>query len=816
MHKETKSFQSKTDKTDFKSRGRKILHENSKLMEEYAFEEPNPTTIPQIDLSDFKETWEIIQSKDTSLLKSIYGADKIVPLEPIIEPLSPVSSLNQAGENLLKFQKKGIRCQFDPNIRPYEIFRDNLVPILKNELSNTFEDDRNQHFWHSIRIVKQTLKDIERLPLKEIDLLTYQSKFNDSISSIIRQMEQLKLIPPPLKYQDLSKPIPIMASEEARRYFSDEAQKSRDHIFSQAIQSGLFKFQQMPVDLQNEYQSFDKDHVHSPIDPIKTKPKKTHKPKSKSLPKKLDSIDDVSHILQLQSKFLNLPTSYKPKISDSFVTTSKTIKLSPVEIAVEKSSDVVTPQPERNLKEVEVITRPFNRQSTSLREKKTSLQNTPTKTIQQQSQDKSNQNLASSSKLSPNRSIKETKKSPPDSLKPKRKIALSPISQLTSTLQVENSTVLKEESKSPKKMSLKTKSKKMRVLRKSKMKSKSGKVTPLLSPSKVQSKSSLDTPISSFPNSPVITPRNSILDFDSLDIDHALTYACNTPSPMSGIPSRNGSALNTSRPLNSYENRMKRGIFWRTMGDPLEHRSGKYVDQLMLLQSLSDIPLDLYTTQAKSTEEEYEPFKMISRPQSPPQSHEFDDDPEWQPTPFDLEPQEENHHSYIETIKEDVTKEEAVQYLKALNVEVESEEIGTKTYDRLNEIWANFGFTIQERMGMIAKYTESMNMITRFKEILSVWESLFSLFNSYEHSYKSFIAYMKIDVKSMNNKNSTLSNLYMTYKEAEEKLEAADGILKTDFGSDDLLIKGKRISDYIAIHKSKTERMMKQIGFDPD
>ncbi|OHS92990.1 hypothetical protein TRFO_12188 [Tritrichomonas foetus] len=148
----------------------------------------------------------IISAEKRKSIKNEFGTSKDVPMSiPLTCPPSPKTSLQKAGEHLIKQQKKGFVPYLNPKISPSNIYQSNMIPYImqqrkaleKKKMEVTSKRiklqpfEPYQKFWHTSICVTQFVEEIRKLPFyDENEKMIYEGKIHDEVSSIVRFMNQ--------------------------------------------------------------------------------------------------------------------------------------------------------------------------------------------------------------------------------------------------------------------------------------------------------------------------------------------------------------------------------------------------------------------------------------------------------------------------------------------------------------------------------------------------------------------------------------------------------------------------------------------------
>ena len=204
--------------------------------------------------------FDMSRKRNDPVLKLIYGAPKSETFEEIAVPLSPTSSIERAGRDVLKQQQKGMRCNIDPSTEPLDVYKDVVVQMMmkrkrekkleklekaKQEMEEN--QDPSKKWWYTTSTVEKAMKDLLSLPFRDAaDRFLYEIKMNDAVGMIIREMEHKFQLS---RFQCESKNHRM----QMMKFFVVEVRKLRDKMIRDAVRVRHLPFDQMPAELKEEF-----------------------------------------------------------------------------------------------------------------------------------------------------------------------------------------------------------------------------------------------------------------------------------------------------------------------------------------------------------------------------------------------------------------------------------------------------------------------------------------------------------------------------------------------------------------------------------
>lgn len=153
---------------------------------------------------------------------------------------------------------------------------------------------------------------------------------------------------------------------------------------------------------------------------------------------------------------------------------------------------------------------------------------------------------------------------------------------------------------------------------------------------------------------------------------------------------------------------------------------------------------------------------------------------------------------------------DALQFLMKHSFVVTPEpENSNSVNKRLEEIWGKLGFTIQQKLELLLKYTKETDESQKIGDALSFWEQAFDVANQYHHVYTEYKDFLKYDLKTCAHAQQMIENLDKELAISENSLEQIANTLHKSFG-DELIVKKRKIEDLINFRRAKIERLKQE------
>lgn len=158
------------------------------------------------------------------------------------------------------------------------------------------------------------------------------------------------------------------------------------------------------------------------------------------------------------------------------------------------------------------------------------------------------------------------------------------------------------------------------------------------------------------------------------------------------------------------------------------------------------------------------------------------------------------------TLESEKRKNDAMAFLKSFKFSKSSKK-SSLIVSKLQEIWENLGFSVQQKISLLVKYTSSIEESQRLNEALNFWEMTFNIVLRYNDSYRELKDFIKIEAPTSKNARATCEMFKQQIENCEENVkQIAENLLLT-FG-DELIINRKTVQQIIPQRHKKMMEMI--------
>lgn len=162
-----------------------------------------------------------------------------------------------------------------------------------------------------------------------------------------------------------------------------------------------------------------------------------------------------------------------------------------------------------------------------------------------------------------------------------------------------------------------------------------------------------------------------------------------------------------------------------------------------------------------------------------------------------------NHQMTLEAEKRN---NDAMAFLKSFNFNKGSKK-SNLIVSKLQEIWENLGFSVQQKISLLVKYTSSAEESQKLNEALNFWEMTFDIVSRYNNSYHELKDFINFEAPTSKHVRATCEMFKQQIEICEENVkQIADNLLQT-FG-DELIINKKKIQQIIPQRHKKMVEMI--------
>ena len=134
---------------------------------------------------------------------------------------------------------------------------------------------------------------------------------------------------------------------------------------------------------------------------------------------------------------------------------------------------------------------------------------------------------------------------------------------------------------------------------------------------------------------------------------------------------------------------------------------------------------------------------------------------------------------------------------------------GDTPTDRLQIVWQKLGFTPQQKLSLLVKYTSNTDESFKLHDSYQHWEQCLTFANQYHNAYKSIKDFLMYEYGGFSHQATILKSLLKNMNLAEENLLDAEKHLREEYG-DDLIVHRKRASDLVLQRREKISSILQK------
>lgn len=235
----------------------------------------------------------------------------------------------------------------------------------------------------------------------------------------------------------------------------------------------------------------------------------------------------------------------------------------------------------------------------------------------------------------------------------------------------------------------------------------------------------------------------------------------------------------------------------------------KSIDQTNYLYAYQDIEKDGHGTDEEEEEEEAddEAFKRLRH------NDDFFDD-EVDDGTGDLYKPNDLSESERAALEASHRNMDAYRFLNSFKFSKNSR-TAASIVQKLEEIWNSLGFTVQQKLALLVKYTTAPEETQRLREALGFYENALEGVNQYNKAYQALKDFVKFEADSTTHAETTCHILLKQVENCEENVKQIAAHLINSFG-DELIIKKKTISELLPARHKKMMEMIKPFCKDEE
>lgn len=717
-------------------------------------------------LKDFEKakpsTNHILNPKTREQLNMMYSSPLTLPIPPHLErPPSPVDAIERGCDFLTREYQKGFMPKFDAEnykktlLRPALLAKAHHKMIQKNtqkfDLNKLYETEKYQEFWLTSNTVMKVKKEISKLPfISSSDIQVVIGRFLELTASIVRTMKNKNM----LDNEDKQNKKQLRAT---MIHFIKETKVARRKAFRYAFQQELIDLDRLDDAYKEEF----KDEI-----PKYSRQQNRNDQKSKNF-NYLDSSIDEKMVEQYSIICEKLPDSYKMKsyqmTEDQQIKNNKEVK------------KFVNSLPQKILKGITQV-------ELQKAQSEPVIDSNKINDELQKEEEKINENNTDDTIYIDQYENLDFEGFP----------ILYPSSYKVNDFDILNSCNVQIKKPTPKIITIPREPKKIDMIEEPSENSKE----EMMNPQKVHFDywKSFD---------PLSNVRSGNKEFESINeihkisssfkaiYDHSHDFDTSLPFKLEydEITSNEAKKIEeekTSRKTNRKEKKKKRnliptetskgptliGDIWTT-SDLLNHTS---------YNSNTNDTISYFTDEEEEEEESFE---------TPIRDNYFNNQDRFRQM----------------TVESEKRNNDAMEFLKTFKLNKNTKK-SSLIVSKLQEIWENLGFSVQQKISLLVKYTSSTEESQRLNEALNFWELTFEIVSRYNDSYQNLKDFIRFEAPTSHYAKSTCEMLKQQVESCEENVkQIAENLLAT-FG-DELIIKKKTVQQIIP---GRHKKMMDMIS----
>lgn len=159
------------------------------------------------------------------------------------------------------------------------------------------------------------------------------------------------------------------------------------------------------------------------------------------------------------------------------------------------------------------------------------------------------------------------------------------------------------------------------------------------------------------------------------------------------------------------------------------------------------------------------------------------------------------------------SKTRIVTYLQEHEGDFDGDINQSPIYQRLDKIWEELGFTINQKLEMVLKYSKTVEESSKLSEALDAWENAFANIKNYQLTYKNLQLFLTNEalVVPPKKRDMLFAQLSDDLKTAVESVNRSASYLKSTYG-DELLMKRKKVGDLMSTRNMKLKMLISKLG----
>ena len=167
------------------------------------------------------------------------------------------------------------------------------------------------------------------------------------------------------------------------------------------------------------------------------------------------------------------------------------------------------------------------------------------------------------------------------------------------------------------------------------------------------------------------------------------------------------------------------------------------------------------------------------------------------------------------TLEAQKRRNQAKEFMQKYSLHTTISPEGEAMFERMQEIWNSLGFSMQQRLDLVLKYTKGVEESMRLGAAVNFWEMTLQTVNQYLKSYETLRSFIKNEAAKTRFPRAKINVMRQDLKVKEDAvLRVADNLMKTY--NDQLIIKRIRADDYIVQKRRKIAALVATVPHDDD
>lgn len=158
------------------------------------------------------------------------------------------------------------------------------------------------------------------------------------------------------------------------------------------------------------------------------------------------------------------------------------------------------------------------------------------------------------------------------------------------------------------------------------------------------------------------------------------------------------------------------------------------------------------------------------------------------------------------TLESEKRNNDAKEYLKSFK-NSKSTKKSNLIVTKLQDIWEKLGFTIQQKISLLVKYTNSAEESQKLNDALNFWEMTLRIVSRYNKSYQNLKDFIKLEAPTSKNAKAACEMHKQQVEMCEDNVKQIAENLMSTFG-DELIINRKKIQQIIPKRHKKMMDMI--------